>query len=164
MVFLSSWCAGFWQTGCVFGLNRQAQVFADPAIDEFGRRGHHRGFDCVHCGRPKQRSPDENVTRETAFRLGTLQRLQFAETRFQNLSTARHPTSARDFRALTLNADNQFACELSFQVAVTIWLQQWPDRCPSPQSSEGLFVILPFFAVEFAHELPGADARCWSSL
>jgi len=98
-------------------------------VDEFGRRGHHRGFDCVHCGGPKQRSPDKNVTREAAFRLGTLERLEFAETRFQNLSTARQPTSAWDVRAFTHNADNQFACECSFQVAVTMGLQQWPDRC-----------------------------------
>ena len=110
-------------------MDRQAQICADPAVDEFGRRGHHRRFDCVHCGGPKQRSPNENVTREAAFRLGTLERLQFAETRFQNLSTARHPTSARDLRAFTLNADNQFVCERSFQVAITMGLQEWPDRC-----------------------------------
>jgi len=58
----------------------RTQVFADPAIDEFGRRGHRRGFDCVHGGGPKQRSPDENATHETAFRLGPirLQRLFLA--------------------------------------------------------------------------------------
>jgi len=104
--FLSSWCVGFCQTGCVWigqsdpgfrgprfsrtqvfadpGFRgprfSRTQVFADPAIDEFGRRGHRRGFDCVHGGGPKQRSPDENATHETAFRLGPirLQRLFLA--------------------------------------------------------------------------------------